>query len=248
MPIRAKKRQSAPSAPSDAILTGEVPEAVEPGLAALLEDPISAGGAAPGLPKLRPSPPFLLRHWPLNWEVGEIEGEAAWLPEVSPHLLVRGAAGIRTPAPHEPETQAYADAVLAARRLGWLYLPLSAEIPASLLPPGVPAGRYRRRVRGVHPITRVPVESWVTAWQVPQQGLPSQPINFELHEPSWNKWRASLVASGAIPAPTDAARNALRQKFDRHLKRTLASRLTGELRDQKVSKLKSRIALVESAA
>jgi hypothetical protein len=109
MPIR-KKRGS--PAPSDAILTGEVPEAVEPGLAALLEDPISAGGTPSGLPRLRPSAPFLLRHWPLNWEAAELEGEAVWLPEVSAHFLVKGAAGIRTPAPHEPETNAYSDAVV----------------------------------------------------------------------------------------------------------------------------------------
>jgi len=245
MPIR-KKRGS--PAPSDAILTGEVPEAVEPGLAALLEDPISAGGTPSGLPKLRPSAPFLLRHWPLNWEVAELEGEAVWLPEVSVHLLVKGAAGIRTPAPHEPETNAYSDAVLNARRLGWVYMPLSQEIPEKLLPPGVAAGRYRRRVRGVHPITKMPCEAWVTAWEVPQAGLPSKPISFVQHTPSWNAWRASLVSSGAVQAPTEAAKREVLNTYQRHLRRTLSGRMTGELREAKVSELKGRIALVESAA
>ena len=245
MPIR-KKRGS--PAPSDAILTGEVPEAVEPGLAALLEDPISAGGTPSGLPKLRPSAPFLLRHWPLNWEVAELEGEAVWLPEVSPHFLVKGAAGIRTPSPHEPETNAYTDAVLAARRLGWVYMSLSQEIPEKLLPPGVAAGRYRRRVRGVHPVTKVPCEAWVTAWEVPQAGLPSRPISFVQHAPSWNAWRSSLVSSGTVQPPTEAAKREVMNTYQRHLRRTLSGQMTGELREVKLKSLKSRIALVEAAA
>tara|TARA_B100001094_G_C18126147_1_gene769586 strand:+ start:697 stop:1431 length:735 start_codon:yes stop_codon:yes gene_type:complete len=244
MPIRKKR----PNVAQDAILTGDVPDTLEPGLAALLEDPISAGGTPSGLPKLRPAPPFLLRHWPLNWEIAEVEGAAVWLPEVSPHLLVKGAAGIRTPAPHEPESNAYADAVLAARRLGWVYLPLSAEIPAKLLPPGVPAGRYRRRVRGVHPITKALAETWVTAWDVPQPGLASQPLRFTMHRESWDKWRAALVAAGTLAAPTEVAKAQVRQTLDRHLSRTLSSRMDKEQRAAKAEGLKHRIALVEAAA
>ena len=162
MPIRAKKKTSTAA---DALLVGDVPETVDPGLAALLEDPVDTGRSS-GLPKLNPKPPFLLRHWPMNWEIGEVDGSPTWLPRVEPHLLVRGAAGIRTPGPHEPESNAYADAVLEARRRGWGYLPLSTSIPDELLPPGVPAGRYRRRIRGQHPITRVDVEAWVSAWAI----------------------------------------------------------------------------------
>ena len=245
MPIR-KKRGS--PAPSDAILTGDVPEAVEPGLAALLEDPISAGGTPSGLPKLRPSAPFLLRHWPLNWEVAELEGEAVWLPEVSVHLLVKGAAGIRTPAPHEPETNAYTDAVLAARRLGWVYMPLSQEIPEKLLPPGVAAGRYRRRVRGVHPVTKVACEAWVTAWDVPQPGLPSRPIQFAQHRESLNQWRLSLLQAGTIQPASQVAKREVLQTYERHLRRTQSGRMAKELREAKISELKSRIALVGAAA
>lgn len=238
MPIRKKKGASTGA---DAVLTGEVPETVDPGLASLLEDPVSVGNAPTGQPKVRPTPAFLLRHWPENWEIGLVDGEAAWLPEVTPHLLVRGAAGIRTPAPHEPEANAYSDAVLAARRLGWIYLSLSEAIPTELLPPGVPAGRYRRRIRGTHPITRVPTEAWVTAWETPIQGLPSRALSFELHRESWNAWRASLAASGKLPAPTEQAKARVLARLERHLRRAKNAPLSQEIKGERIALLQSRV-------
>ena len=243
MPIRAKKKTSTAA---DALLVGDVPETVDPGLAALLEDPVDTGRSS-GLPKLNPKPPFLLRHWPMNWEIGEVDGSPTWLPRVEPHLLVRGAAGIRTPGPHEPESNAYADAVLEARRRGWVYLPLSTSIPDELLPPGGPAGRYRRRIRGQHPITRVDVEAWVSAWDVPEPGLPGAPLTFTRHRESWDRWRASLVASGAIAAPVPQATRAVRQTIERHLGRTRNSGIAPDVKAAKVERLEARLAAATSA-
>ena len=243
MPIRAKKKTSTAA---DALLVGDVPETVDPGLAALLEDPVDTGRSS-GLPKLNPKPPFLLRHWPMNWEIGEVDGSPTWLPRVEPHLLVRGAAGIRPPGPHEPESNAYADAVLEARRRGWVYLPLSTSIPDELLPPGVPAGRYRRRIRGQHPITRVDVEAWVSAWDVPEPGLPGAPLTFTRHRESWDRWRASLVASGAIAAPVPQATRAVRQTIERHLGRTRNSGIAPDVKAAKVERLEARLAAATSA-
>ena len=243
MPIRPRKKSSAAA---DALLVGDVPETVDPGLAALLEDPIDTGRSS-GLPKVHPKPPFLLRHWPMNWEIGEVDGEATWLPRIEPHLLVRGAAGIRTPGPHEPESNAYADAVLEARRRGWVYLPLSATIAAEHLPPGVPEGRYRRRIRGQHPITRVDVEAWVSAWDVPETGLPGEPLRFSRDRQSWDKWRASLVASGQIAAPVSHAQRNYTSTIERHLARTRNSGIAPDVKAAKVASLEARLAAATAA-
>lgn len=245
MPIRGTKKKTATAA-SDALLVGEVPEAIDPGLASLLEDPIDTGRGS-NLPRVESRPPFLYRHWPMSWEIGEIDGSPAWLPRIEPHLLVKGADGIRTPGPHEPESAAYSDSVLKARRKGWVYLPLSTIIPTELLPPGVAAGRYRRRIRGVHPVTRVETEAWVSAWAVPQSGLPDSPITFELHRESWDRWRASLVKSGTIAAPVAQARNHMRATIERHLGRTRNSSISPDVRAAKIADLERRIKELESA-
>ena len=243
MPIRPRKKSSAAA---DALLVGDVPETVDPGLAALLEDPIDTGRSS-GLPKVTPRAAFLFRHWPMNWEIGEVDGEATWLPRIEPHLLVRGAAGIRTPGPHEPESNAYADAVLEARRRGWVYLPLSATIAAEHLPPGVPAGRYRRRIRGQHPVTRVDVEAWVSAWDVPEPGLPGEPLRFSRDRQSWDKWRASLVASGQIAAPVSHAQRSYTSTIERHLARTRNSGIAPDVKAAKVASLEARLAAATAA-
>ena len=243
MPIRPRKKSSAAA---DALLVGDVPETVDPGLAALLEDPIDTGRSS-GLPKVTPRAAFLFRHWPMNWEIGEVDGEATWLPRIEPHLLVRGAAGIRTPGPHEPESNAYADAVLEARRRGWVYLPLSATIAAEHLPPGVPEGRYRRRIRGQHPITRVDVEAWVSAWDVPETGLPGEPLRFSRDRQSWDKWRASLVASGQIAAPVSHAQRNYTSTIERHLARTRNSGIAPDVKAAKVASLEARLAAATAA-
>jgi len=243
MPIRPRKKSSAAA---DALLVGDVPETVDPGLAALLEDPIDTGRSS-GLPKVTPRAAFLFRHWPMNWEVGEVDGSPTWLPMVEPHLLVRGAAGIRTPGPHEPESNAYADAVLEARRRGWVYLPLSATIAAEHLPPGVPAGRYRRRIRGQHPVTRVDVEAWVSAWDVPEPGLPGEPLRFSRDRQSWDKWRASLVASGQIAAPVSHAQRSYTSTIERHLARTRNSGIAPDVKAAKVASLEARLAAATAA-
>jgi len=244
MPIRAKKTRQ--TAPADALLVGEVPETVDPGLASLLEDPIDTGRSS-GLPKVNPKPAFLLRHWPMNWEIGEVDGDPTWLPRVEPHLLVRGAAGIRTPGPHEPESNAYADAVLEARRAGWVYLPLSSTVPAALLPPGVPEGRYRRRLRGQHPITRVQVEAWVSAWDIPETGLPGAPLTFTRHRESWDRWRASLVSSGQIAPPVAHARRAYTSTIERHLARTRNSAIAPDVKAAKIERLEALLAAATAA-
>ncbi len=241
-----RKNKKKTEAPTDALLVGEVPEVVDPGLAALLEDPISTGRAS-GLPKLHPRPAFLLRHWPMNWEVAEVDGAPTWLPCVDLHLLVRGAAGIRTPGPHEPESNAYADAVLEARRRGWVYLPLSGTIDAEHLPPGVPAGRYRRRIRGQHPITRVDVEAWVLAWEIPQPGLPGEPLSFELDRESYNRWRASLVTSGQIAPPVPQAKRAVLATITRHLGRARNSGVAPDVKAAQVEALTARLEAVNAA-
>lgn len=244
MPIRAKK--TGRSAPEDALLTGDVPETVDPGLAALLEDPVDMGRSS-GLPKLHPRPAFLLRHWPMNWEIGEVDGSPTWLPCIDLHFLVKGAGGIRTPGPHEPESNAYADAVLEARRRGWVYLPLSASIATEHLPAGVPAGRYRRRIRGQHPITRVDVEAWVTPWEVPQPGLPGQALAFAHDTETHNRWRASLVSSGQIAPPVPQARRQVISTIERHLGRARNSGVSPDVKAVQVEALTARLDAAKAA-
>ena len=248
MPIPKKRTRKKRATAADAVLVGEMVEAADPGLASLLEDPIPDESRSATGPRLNPAPPFLLRHWAANWDVGTLDGASVWLPEVSMHLLVRGAGGIRTPGLHEPESSAYADAVMSARRDGWVYLPLDRVIDdPALLPVGVAPGRYRRVVRGHHPITRAPVEAWVKAWCVPVQGLPNAPLSFALDRPSWDRWRASLVAEGLIRPPIEAARAVYLGTIRRHLSRARASNMAESIRAPRVAQLERRLAAATSA-
>jgi hypothetical protein len=237
IPKRGKKK---PTTGEDSILVGTLQDRPPSGLASLLEDPVPTRRGAGG-PRLHPSPPFLLRHWPANWSVVEVEGAPLWLPDVDSHLLVAGAAGIRTPSEHEPPSAAYSDAVTRARQDGWIYLPLDVTIPTDLLPEGVPAGRYRRRISGHHPVTRLASEAWVRAWCVPVSGLPSEALRFRLDVDSWNRWRRSLVASGTIPAPPSRACEVYERTIRRHLGRAINANQPESVKARRVEALERRL-------
>jgi len=241
MPIPKRGKRKKPTTGEDSILVGTLQDRADPGLASLLEDPVPSRRGAGG-PRLSPSPPFLLRHWPRNWSVVEVDGSPLWLPDVESHLLVAGAAGIRTPGEHEPPSAAYSSAVTLARQKGWIYLPLDVTIPTDLLPAGVPAGRYRRRISGHHPVTRAPSEAWVRAWCVPVPGLPDEPLRFRLDTASWNSWRVSLVASGAISAPPPRACELYEATVRRHLVRAHKSASPETIKGPRISTLESRLA------
>lgn len=151
-----------------------------------------------------PTPAFLLRWRPDNWQV-QVAGleRLELLPDVSAHLLAPGICGVHQVGGEYPNIRAAArDAIEKAERQGWKYLPPEAPIDAAFLPPGVAAGGYARVTECLSVRSRTPGRLHHEVFQVFEAGLGEQP-----HMVTWrldlrNRWLLALKVAGVFGAPS----------------------------------------------
>jgi len=209
-----------------------------------IPDPIMSGSRIQGAP----SPWFMLRHHPSNWEAADVDGVVRWLPEIGIHPAIPGVLGGRTLTKVESgeRWKTVKAAVLKAQDKGWIYLDPDEAIAAEHLPDGVPVGPYIRRV----PCRSASGESgWmhVEAWNVPIPGVKGEPQPFRFDRTSYNKWRAHLVDTGRIPAP-------LVQYLDRkvavlatHMSRAQAANVNEDVRQRRIKATSDRLKAAKAA-
>lgn len=148
--------------------------------------------------------PPLLRHWPANWEVAEVDGAPVWLPEISIHPVVPGANGIRTTNQGEGPEAAWVDAQIAARKKGWIYVDTDTAVPANCLPAGVPPGALPVRTYEVRdPESGAIGKTWVEVWKIPMPTIPGERQRWKFDRAAYNRWRLHLVESGQIQPPLE---------------------------------------------
>lgn len=142
---------------------------------------------------VRPAPPFLLVHHTGragSWEVADVDGEAVWLPVLMQIPLVPGANGVRTVERGEKPEEAYAGLVAKLRRDGAVVIPANEDVC------GVRYMRAQEVQRGIR--------FTMFCETVSKNPMPDKKDLVTFDHGAYNKWRAELVTSGAIPAPPDA--------------------------------------------
>jgi hypothetical protein len=165
--------------------------------------PASLGGFVdrPRLP-ISPNAPFFLVHYAGeggSWEIASdgLPGPT-WLPVIQPFPIRPGAAGVRTVTAGEPRSRMWARAVQQIEEKGGIVLPFDLAVSGEHLPEGVAAGSYLREtdcVGGTY---------YHEAWDRPRKGVRGNTVRHDTDRAARNRWRASLVASGVIPAPDPA--------------------------------------------
>ena len=159
------------------------------------------GDSAPQFPA---NPPFFLVHFrdaPQSWEVVDIDDVPTRVPCVAPWRAVPGVLGMRTLSAEEQRNtpkKAFeaTDRLLSDRNV--LVIDTDADVPADLLPAGVGPGAVIRKhdVRGggFH---------HTLFCDVPRSAISGRQFQAKHHRDEWNKFRAYLVTSGQIPAPSE---------------------------------------------
>lgn len=163
-----------------------------------------------------PTPAFLLRHWPANWDVSTTLKIPTLLPEITPHVLAPGVNGVRTRGRRDRKpADAYRTSVRDHTDKGWIYID-PVPLPAKFLPGEVPPGYYIRGVPCQTKIGEIPGTKHVEAWYVPQATLPNEDQRFKFDRRSYELWLVHLVESGQVPECLDyVAERKLRHYQDR---------------------------------
>lgn len=241
VPTSAAPRKASPQRPDDVLASvEELPSASRGGLRVFAE----------------PNPAFHLAHAPDAWDVAEIEGEVEGiklkgsyvLPMLSFRADVPGSTpGMRTRRDGEADEASYADAIRRWRDGGWTVLDRGRRIASAYLPPGVAEGIYVRRLAcrsaqgqdGYHHFE---------AWNVPVRGPPASPQRFRFDLESYNRWRASLVLTGAVPEPTEFALEGVRREAEGRTRRIeLTNWASPELRRARLDAARATLAVVQAA-
>jgi hypothetical protein len=168
----------------------------------------------------RPNKRFFLRHFPTDWIFAEVDGSPVVLPDLAPHVLLPGTNGVRTRDREEDDSASYRDAVDAAQKEGWTYIPWSHVItdPAHL-PSGVAPGKYIRTIACRDGLTKAEGTFYVEAWNVPVPTPRGQDQLFRFDRTSYHRWLASIVRSapgandGLIDPPMQSVLEQLRRRY-----------------------------------
>jgi hypothetical protein len=152
--------------------------------------------------------PFWLVHFgnePGTWEVVEVDGKPVWVPALTPWILKEGCNGVRTLGAGDPKSLRAAVAETLIKERGGVVLDLVGDVPSDCLPAGVaPGGALRvwsTRSGGKH---------YALVWDQPRPALGNGEFVPKHHADEYNRWRASLVASGQIKPPNEAMLDATR--------------------------------------
>lgn len=197
-----------------------------------------------------PTAPFFLRHHPEAWEV-VVEGmnEPTWVPILVPHFIVPGAAGIRTLAKGMRQEEAFRDSVSRAQTYeGWSYLDRAMQIPADLLPRGVPSGGYCRSMPCADPRTGSVGHYHCEAWNVPVATPPGRRQRFAYDRGLYNRFRAWLVEEGILQPPADYVFDERRAKVLRTRERKQAmTDVPADLRQETIARSDLQIEQLDAA-
>lgn len=180
----------------------------------------TAGSAAPASPfadpfggtatlNTAPNAPFV---YLASAESGSVRvaglDQPTWLPELALFRLEPGVQGVEVIKEGQPRATAWAMALDARRREGWVVLDPSAAIPAEYLPTGEPAGPYWRSDPCYHLRSGVGGEHYREAWSV---RLPSRrdssPPRWTFDRERFNRWLSWMVSEGSIPGPDEMTRD-----------------------------------------
>ena len=172
-------------------------------------DPFGDPFTAQNTLNLRPSAPFV---YLASVESGSVrvEGleEPTWLPELAMFRLNPGVQGVEVIRDGQPRQSAWAMALEARRREGWVVLDPGLSIPAEYLPEGEPAGPYWREEIVYHQRTGIGGKAYREVWS---QRLPSRrptaPPRYSFDKASYNRWLSWMVGQDLVPAPDAMARD-----------------------------------------
>ena len=252
VPTKGKKSTRSPKRSKESTILTESTTAsptkkrTDDNLGHLLKSPVATGYQS--TPVADPNVRFFFRHWPREWEVEDVDGEAHWLPRLSPHILKPGSDNIRTLAPSEAHLphRAYESAVMDARRDGGVYMDPEAEIPSEFLPEGVPTGGY---LRGLDCVSRSGSQGtrWVTAWTIPVRTLPGEKQQWSFDRNGFNRWRKHLVETGVVEPPEPSVMSKYIGRIRRHVQRNKAKPIPTDLREERVGRIAGRLEKAENA-
>ena len=221
--------------------------------------PQSIAGSAPASPfadpfggtatlNTAPNAPFV---YMASAESGSVRvaglDQPTWLPELAIFRLEPGVQGVEVIKEGQPRASAWAMALEARRREGWVVLDPSAVISAEHLPPGVEAGPYWRQECCYHLRSGLGGLFYREAWSV---RLPSRresaPPRWTFDRERFNRWLASMVAEGNIPGPDDMTRDEVIHQLESWV--ASQSRIVDSaLRSQQSTVTESRLELHRSA-
>jgi hypothetical protein len=167
-----------------------------------------------------PSAVFHLVHGRNNWEIGDVDGTAYWLPELVEVQVVPGVNQCRTVRQGEPPENAYLGqlAWLASRKQ--IAIPMDAKVGTTT--------SYLARTDCIHPRTKRAGVRHFDAWSRPKPTEEGQGVKFWRDTQAYNRWRLELVQHGWVrPDGTtgrlpDANPDVIAKKVDRakfHLSR-----------------------------
>ena len=217
-------------------------------LAALMaprETPLHSGARLRAVP----NDPFFLVHDPLKvscWEVVKVGDKAVVVPVLNRMVLAAGINGIRILRQGESRPErAYEEEVIRRKTRGQIVLDASSAIPTECLPAGVPAGGYLREM---------PCEMMgrsgtyhVEAWQIPLPTGEGERQRFAWDRPSYNLWRAWLVATERIPAPAAHVLAALQTSAQDRLEGIEARTMQPDAKERKLREARERADLADAA-
>ena len=134
--------------------------------------------------------------------------QPTWLPELAIFRLEPGVQGVEVIKEGQPRSTAWAMALEARRREGWVVIDPSATVPAEYLPPGEAPGPYWRAESCYHMRSGVAGQHYREAWSL---RLPSRrassPPRWTFDRERYNAWLFWLVSEGQIPGPDEMTRD-----------------------------------------
>jgi hypothetical protein len=218
------------------------PSAASNGVA--LFEPVGIDGPSPtpGLAR-HPNPAFFLVHHPKSWEV-ESEGLKAptFLPVFAPFALLPGAGGVRTRDRGEAKSESYRRAVGDRRDRGEIFIDPNKPLAADHRPAGTPEGGYLRAAPCRDPKTGTEGLFHDEVWNVPLQGGGAR-----FDRASYNRWRAWLVESGAVPPCSDGVKAQMRRRFEARVEQAEVAPLPEEVRKRRLKEHQARLDVVTKA-
>lgn len=227
----------------------DLPTSPNAGGASLLVSDDRNGDVGMQLPLGQAGFPFIYKHHPRSWCLGEVDGKPVLLPELARVILEPGCGVVRQRRRDETEESTWHDQIRAIERDGETVIMAKDDVPAACLPSGVPPGKYRRKVQVRDIVSREAGVQYVTAWDIPLPSIPGEPLGFETDRVAFDRWRLHLVSSGAIARPTPQV---LREVVDRAVRR--ADRVkatlwpTNEVKLERVAEAEAELTAARTAA
>lgn len=205
-----------------------------------------AGSRTSGVLALSPNHRFVCAHHPDNWDL-ETEGMdgPTWLPDIQEIPVQPGVGGARTVKQGEDDSAAYSILIANLKSNGYHVIMDGRhfDVPAGELMSdyliGYPCKSPSNGQRGTF---------WASVWDKPRHKRAGKRQKFQRDRASWNRWRLSLVESGAIPSPhpdiVDEKRARIVTHIDRH---TAETRTDDKVKGAKIASLTERLADLDAA-